>query len=123
MTQERLKFGKAGEEAAVAFLKKRGYRILKKNYRAAVGEIDIIAENQKVVVFIEVKSRANDAFGHPFLALTPSKQARLAKTARSFLAKHKIEGRDVRFDVVGITGSPENPETWKIDLLEDAFRL
>ncbi|MCH8158067.1 MAG: YraN family protein, partial [Nitrospinae bacterium] len=70
MTEKRLAFGKAGEKAAVAFLKKQGYRILKKNFRTAVGEIDIIAEQGRTVVFIEVKTRSGDKFGHPFEAIT-----------------------------------------------------
>ena len=74
MTKERLDFGKKGEKAAESFLKKKGYRILKKNYRTKVGEIDLIAEHNNVLVFIEVKSRTDAALEHPFMAVTPRKQ-------------------------------------------------
>ena len=59
MTQERLHFGKEGEKAAVKFLKKKGYRIIEKNYRNKTGEIDIVAEQDEVLVFVEVKSRTD----------------------------------------------------------------
>ena len=65
MTKEQLQFGREDESAALTFLKKKGYRILEKNFRAKVGEIDIIAEQGGVIVFIEVKARAGHEFGHP----------------------------------------------------------
>ncbi|SVE53674.1 uncharacterized protein METZ01_LOCUS506528 [marine metagenome] len=71
MTKERLQFGREGESAALTFLKKKGYRVLKKNFHSKVGEIDIIAEQGGVIVFIEVKECANHEFGHPLNALTP----------------------------------------------------
>ena len=123
MTEKRLAFGKAGEKAAVAFLKKQGYRILKKNFRTAVGEIDIIAEQGRTVVFIEVKTRSGDKFGHPFEAITSAKQKKISRTAESFLSRFKVKDRDLRFDVVAVTGSPEEPDALKVELLQDAFRL
>ena len=60
MTQKRLQLGKHGEEATVKYIKKQGYRILEKNFRTKTGEIDIIAEDKKVVAFIEVKTRTGD---------------------------------------------------------------
>ena len=71
MTKERLQFGREGESASLTFLKKKGYRVLEKNFHSKVGEIDIIAEQGGVIVFIEVKERANYEFGHPLNALTP----------------------------------------------------
>ncbi len=123
MTQERLHFGKAGEKAAVKFLKQRGYRIIEKNYRNKAGEIDIIAEHDQVLVFVEVKSRADAELGEPLEAITPYKQRKIGQVARGFLTRHKIENRDCRFDVVGIKGDPTQPKTWEIELVEDAFRL
>ncbi|MBI4388707.1 MAG: YraN family protein [Nitrospinae bacterium] len=122
MSFKRLRLGKDGEDAAAAYLKKRGYRILERNFRAAAGEIDIIAEHGRVVVFIEVKTRSGGEFGHPSLAVTPAKQKKLAVLARSFLARHKIEGRDCRFDVVSIVALSDDPKSWVIELLPDAFR-
>ncbi len=121
MTQERLQFGREGESAAIAFLKKKGYRILEKNFRSKVGEIDIIAEQAGVIVFIEVKARSDHEFGHPFDALTPTKQKKIVQTAQSFLARKRIVDKPMRFDVVALTSDPHG--SWKIELLENAFQV
>lgn len=123
MTYERLHFGKEGERAAVKFLKKKGYRIIEKNYRNKSGEIDIIAEHGQVLVFVEVKSRAGAEWGEPLEAITPHKQRKIGQVARGFMTRHKIENRDCRFDVVGIKGDPDEPKQWEIQLVQDAFRL
>lgn len=122
MTQNSLQFGKEGEKAAVAYLKKNGYRILEKNFRNSIGEIDIIAEHQKAVVFIEVKTRTDHEFGAPITAINPAKQRKITKLAQSFLAQKRIEDRECRFDVVSITGPPGQPKQWVIELIPDAFR-
>ncbi len=123
MTQERLHFGKEGEKAAVRFLKKKGYRIIEKNYRNKSGEIDIIAEQDQVLVFVEVKSRADAEYGDPLEAVTPYKQRKIGQVARGFMAQHRIEDRSCRFDVVGIRGNPREKKTWEVELVQDAFRL
>ncbi|MBI4385039.1 MAG: YraN family protein [Nitrospinae bacterium] len=123
MSFKRLRLGKDGESAAASYLKKRGYRILEKNFRTAAGEIDIIAEHERTVVFIEVKTRSDGEFGHPSLAVTSAKRKKLAVLAKSFLARHKIEGRDCRFDVVSIVAPSADPKSWVIELLQDAFRI
>ena len=77
MALKRLQFGREGESAAIAFLKENGYRILEKNFRSKLGEIDVIAEQGGVIVFIEVKALSDHELDHPFDALTPTKQKRL----------------------------------------------
>ena len=123
MTKERLDFGKKGEKAAESFLKKKGYRILKKNYRTKVGEIDLIAEHNNVLVFIEVKSRTDSALEHPFMAVTPRKQKKIAQTANCFLVQNKVGDREIRFDVVSVLPGNENPDSLKVEVLQDAFRV
>lgn len=123
MTEKTSDFGRAGEDAAADFLKKRGYRILKRNYRNRVGEIDIVAEEGKTLVFVEVKARAGSEFGSPLEALTAHKQRKLALVAEGFLASFKAADRLCRFDVVSIIGDPAQPKTWKIEVLADAFRI
>ena len=123
MTQERLKFGREGESAALRFLKKKGYRILEKNFRSKVGEIDIIAEQDGVIVFVEVKARADHEFGHPLNALTPAKQKKIIQTAQSFLARKRISDKPMRFDVVALTSDAEGPDSWQIELLQNAFQV
>ncbi|MBT5471874.1 MAG: YraN family protein [Nitrospina sp.] len=123
MTEKRLKLGREGEDAAVAFLKDKGYRIIQKNFRSKLGEIDIIAQQKETVIFIEVKSRASHQFGHPFNAITPAKQGKIIQVAQSFLAKHRLMGNPARFDVVGLTIDPGNAKAFQIELLENAFQI
>ena len=121
MTQKRLQFGREGESAAITFLKKKGYRILEKNFRSKLGEIDVIAEQAGVIVFIEVKTRSDHEFGHPFDALTPTKQKKIIQTAQSFLVQKRISDKPMRFDVVALTSDEQ--DKWKIELLENAFQV
>ncbi|MBC8284275.1 MAG: YraN family protein [Nitrospinae bacterium] len=123
MTEERLKLGRDGEEVAVTFLKKRGYRIVEKNFRAKLGEIDIIAEKDSILIFIEVKARASHLFGHPFNAVTVAKQRKIIQVAQSFMAKHRLLENLARFDVVGLTSDPGDPKSFQIELLENAFQI
>ncbi|HXX57941.1 MAG TPA: YraN family protein [Thermodesulfovibrionales bacterium] len=93
--------GIKGEELAVRFLRKKGYRILRKNFRSPVGEIDIIAEEGKTIVFVEVKTRTDDSFGHPFEAVDTRKKEKLRRAALSYLKQCKEE-LPSRFDVLSI---------------------
>ncbi|MEK9629278.1 MAG: YraN family protein [Nitrospinota bacterium] len=123
MTEKRLKLGREGEEAAVAYLKKKGYRILETNFRSKLGEIDIIAEKDTTVVFIEVKSRLDHQFGHPFNAITPAKQKKIIQVAQTYLVKHRLVENKARFDVIGLTIDPQNSKGFNIELLENAFQI
>jgi len=120
MTGEKLSLGKLGEEKALSFLKKKGYRILAQNYRCRVGEIDIIAKDGKIIAFVEVKTRTSLRYGSPFLAVDLRKQQTIAKVAVSYLKEKRATGRICRFDVVGVTLFAEGEE---IELIKDAFRL
>ena len=123
MTRERLHFGKQGEKAAVKLLKKNGYRIIETNYSNKSGEIDIVAEQEGVLAFVEVKSRADVEYGEPLDAVTPHKQRKIGRVAKGFMAQYRIENRDCRFDVVGIKGDPNEPKTWEIELIQNAFQF
>ena len=112
MMQASFKFGRAGERATIKFLKKNGYRIIEKNFRTQAGEVDVIAEHEKVLVFVEVKTRSGSQLGHPVEALTPYKQKKIGQIAQGFLAKHNIQDRQCRFDVVSISGDPEAAQDW-----------
>ena len=100
--------GRAGEKRAVDFLKKNGFKILKTNYKTVVGEIDIIAEEKGVIVFIEVKTRTSDNFGAPSEAVDKRKQEKYYKTATYFLQKEKKTDSECRFDVVEIENGQIN---------------
>jgi putative endonuclease len=111
--------GKKGEELAVRFLKKEGYRIIDKNYRTPFGEIDIIADDGGVLVFVEVKTRSGDVFGSPFEAVDRRKRDKIRKVALCYLKKIKKEPA-ARFDVLSI--DCECGEK-KIDHIKDAFEV
>ncbi|UCD10695.1 MAG: YraN family protein [Nitrospinaceae bacterium] len=122
MTRKRKNFGEEGEAAAAAFRRKKGYRILERNFRTNAGEIDLVAEQGRAVVFIEVKSRAGPVYGQPLDALTPAKVNKLRQMAALFLARHGIRDQEVRFDVVSVSGDPAWPGGWRVEVLENAFQ-
>ncbi len=98
-------FGDAGEDKAVSYLKKKGYKIIARNFNCPFGEVDIIAARGKDLVFIEVKTRSNaDAFGGGVAAVNKAKQMRIAKAAISYIKKHKPAYDGIIFDIIAITG-------------------
>lgn len=112
--------GKQGEDIAAAYLKRRRYGIVERNYRCAFGEVDIIAVKKGVVVFIEVKTRSSHAYGSPETSVTPRKQRQLAKVALFFLQSRNMLDRDARFDVVEVdVGDREE----RVRIIENAFEL
>lgn len=117
---EKKELGKRGEEVAVRFLKKNGYRILGRNYVCKMGEMDIIAKEKDTMVFVEVKTRTSTTFGPPQLAVNPTKQMQLSKVALNFLKEKQLEDAKARFDVVAILLRPKGEE---IELIKDAFDL
>ncbi len=106
MSKERQALGKSGEELAVAELRRRGYAILARRYRTRHGEIDVIADDDGTVVFVEVKSRVSAAYGGAAAAVTLLKQRRLTAMAVRYLAAKGWLARPCRFDVVAIEAVP-----------------
>lgn len=100
--------GRAGEIKATEFLKKKGYKILKTNFKTHIGEIDVIARDKETVVFIEVKTRINDDFGVPSEAVNLKKQEKYYKVATEYLVKEKLTDKPCRFDVVEIQNGEIN---------------
>lgn len=95
-------FGKFYEDLAVDFFKNKGYKIITRNFNSSFGEIDIIAEKNGVLCFIEVKARSKKDFGSPLEAITPSKQKRMIKIAEYYCMKNKIINKPLRFEALGI---------------------
>jgi len=93
--------GNSGEELAKEYLIRNGYQIIEFNWSCASGEVDIIAEQQNVLCFIEVKTRSSNAFGHPEEAVTLKKQRRIGLLAEEYLEQ---SNRDyaVRFDIISV---------------------
>ena len=117
---QKKELGKKGEEKALRFLKKKGYRIIEKNYVCKMGEMDIIAKDKDTLAFIEVKTRTSMAFGPPQLAVNSSKQRQLSKVALNYLKEKQLEDVKARFDVVAILLEEKGEQ---IELIKDAFEL
>lgn len=101
--------GRDGEEIAKSYLIKKGYQILTQNYHSRFGEIDIIAKDKDCLVFVEVKTRSNSAFGTPLEAITIFKLRKLIKTSQFYLNQFKLGDACYRFDAVEVKFS--NGET------------
>lgn len=114
--------GNSGEEAAGLHLQQNGYKIIQKNYRCKLGEIDIIAKDADYLVFIEVKSRKNTQYGTPSEAVNYFKQQKIKKVAQYYLMTKGIEP-NVRFDVVEIIGEIKNQaiNIGSIKVIKNAF--
>jgi putative endonuclease len=112
--------GKQGEALAAAYLERIGYRIVARNYRLRLGELDLIAEENGSVVFIEVKTRRDGAAVGPFEAVTRAKRRQMAKVAMEYLVRHGQSERAARFDVVAVTLVGNEP---RIELMQNAFAL
>ena len=102
MTQERLTLGRQGEEAAANYLQSQGMKIVERNLRTPVGEIDLVVKNKRVLAFVEVKTRRGSAFGSPGEAVGPRKQRQIVQTAKWYLNEQPHKGLQPRFDVVAI---------------------
>lgn len=101
-TRQRLATGGYGEASAARFLTGLGMVVLDRNWRCELGEVDLVLRDGDVLVFCEVKTRANAAFGSPLEAVSPAKVARLRRLAARWLAEHRLSVRDVRLDLVGV---------------------
>ena len=113
-------FGQKAEDMAVRYLKKRGYKILERNYRNRNGEIDIIARDGDALVFVEVKARRSERFGTAKAAVTIHKQRQVSKVALGYLKLTDQSGVKARFDVVTVD---RREGRHAIHLIRNAFGL
>jgi len=102
MTEARLELGAWGEEQACRYLRRQGFRILERNYRTPVGEIDIIARSRKLLLFVEVKTRRGRAYGLPQEAVGALKQRQIIRTAQWYLGNQPAGRLQPRFDVIAV---------------------
>jgi putative endonuclease len=112
--------GKEGERVAEQYLKNKGYKLIERNYRCALGELDLIVLDRRVVVFVEVKTRTGHGYGSPLEAVEFRKQRKMIQAAQYFLSEKKLHQRDARFDVVGISWPGRAPV---VEHIENAFEL
>ncbi len=119
MTLARQQLGQRGEALACAALEARGYAILHRRYRTRHGELDIVAEEGGVLVFVEVRARGSGRFGHAAESVTGQKQQRVASMAESYLRLERAGERVCRFDVVAVETEASPPQ---VTVYRDAFR-
>ena len=112
-TRER---GASAEDRATAALEAAGYSIVARNWTCVVGELDIIARDGDVLVFVEVRSRADAAHGHAAEMVTAGKRRKVARVAEMYLGLERPTFDECRFDVVALTGD-------QLDVVKDAWRL
>lgn len=101
MSRYKKDLGDFGENAAANYLIKKGYKILCRNYSIKGGEIDLIAETDTHIVFVEVKTRTSDTFGTPAEAVTKTKQQHILKSAKVYLTENPSE-KEVSFDIIEV---------------------
>ena len=109
--------GQKGEDLAADHLKKSGFKILCRNWKWGKHEIDIIAENDDFIIFVEVKTRNDDFRMHPVTAVTRDKQKSIIWAANGYLQKFRVD-KEGRFDIITVIKSSES---YKIDHIEGAF--
>jgi putative endonuclease len=108
-----------GERAAWEAYRRRGYRLLARNWRARIGELDLVLSDGDVVVFCEVKARTSAALGPPHEAVTPAKRAKLRDVAEAFVAARGLREARCRFDVASVVLREDGRA--EVQVYEDAF--
>ena len=108
--------GASAEDAAAAALIAAGYSIVARNWTCEVGELDVVARDGEILVFVEVRSRANADHGHAAEMVTLPKRRKVTRVAQLYLVLERPRYDECRFDVVAITGE-------RLDIIKDAWRV
>jgi putative endonuclease len=114
---EHNELGKLGEEKVVEYLKEKGYRILHRNWRFIKDELDIVAETDEFLVFVEVKTRSNDTWGDPDEAVNLKKQKLIIRAANAYIIENNCT-KEARFDIISVLLPPHSVN---INHIENAF--
>ena len=120
MSEERQSLGRWGEEEAARYLRRQGMKIVERNLRTPLGEIDLVVKDRKTLAFVEVKTRRTLAFGSPQEAVGPRKQRQIIRSAQWYLASGQGQGLQPRFDVLAVSPGATGAE---IEYIPDAFGL
>ena len=115
-----LSLGERGERAAARFLRRAGYKIVARHYRSRVGELDLIATDGRMLIFVEVKTRRSAEYDHPAEAVDRRKQRRMTRTAEVYVKRHRLSGIAARFDIVAVTW-PDSARRPTIEHFPGAF--
>jgi putative endonuclease len=110
--------GNRGEDAAGDAYRRRGYRVIARNWRCRIGELDLVLERSGALVFCEVKSRRPGIFGAGYEAVTWRKRAKLRALAEAFLRESGFRPGAIRFDVASVAARGERSD---VEVFEDAF--
>jgi len=108
MSLQRKEVGARGEKLAADLLKKRGYKIIQRNFRCREGEIDIIVQKDECLVFVEVRTKKSTAFGTPEESVTLSKREKLISLANTYIQAYDKPPQSWRIDVVAVELTPDN---------------
>ena len=112
--------GKAGEDYAARFLKQKSYKILHRNWRCALGEIDIVAQEKDFITFVEIKTRKSIDFGPGYSSVNSAKQLKLIKLAHVYLKRYGLTDKPCRIDIISIDMAHDD-SVLNIELIKDAF--
>lgn len=102
--------GRLGEEAALRYLQERGYRLVARNFHCSLGELDLIMQQGRQLVFVEVKARTSARFGQPEDAIGPQKLRRLRQAVAVYLQQEKPRYYDLRLDAIAVELDPHTYE-------------
>ena len=125
MPSNNIEIGETGERIASSYIRRSGYRIIVKNFKTRIGEIDIIACKQRTLIFIEVKCRRSKRFGAPFESVTREKTKKIRKIAQQYISLNQQELKNYkelkcRFDVISIMLGADD-KVCELIHMEDAF--
>lgn len=118
----RQRLGKRGEDLAARYLEESDYTILERNFRTPFGEIDIVAQKNDCLVFVEVRTKSSGTYGLPEESITQDKKAHLIAAAEEYLQIRGHEEREWRIDVIAIEVDPRGKVT-RLELMENAVQL
>lgn len=118
MTQHNLDLGNLGETIAKKYLEDKGYSILEQNYENKYGEIDLIAKDKNILVFVEVKTRIKEQFGLPEDAINKNKIQRIARNAQAYLLRKGLSDREYRIDAICVV-LDEKSQVKRVDHYEN----
>jgi len=113
-------FGETGERIAERWLKRHGWRIMQRRFRSGHRDIDLIAEKDDVVAFVEVKARSGTEFGDPIEAVNWRKRRELTRSAQVWISRHGRPSDSYRFDVIGVLVGSDGA---RVRHVENAFEL
>lgn len=112
--------GRLGEEVAIEILREEGYEILERNFEVRGGELDLVAEHEDTLCFVEIKVRSSDEFGTALEAVDGRKRSRMIRAAKHYLYRNDLIDPICRFDVLGIDRKQDG---WQVRLVQDAFTV